>query len=110
MSDLELCAKLCFSDSPKEEGLRWSEQFSQHSAVSFANPLTHAGYKDVPVSYLICEEDLVIPPEVQKREIEMIEAETGEKVDVTSIKAGHCPTAAFQGQVVAWLLDVASKA
>ncbi|TGJ80763.1 hypothetical protein E0Z10_g8007 [Xylaria hypoxylon] len=105
--DPELVAATCFSDLPREEGLRWHKLMAQHSAVSFVNPLTHAGYKDVPVSYLLCEDDVVVPPEIQRREIKMIETETGSKVDVTSIKASHCPTASVPEKVVDWLLHVA---
>jgi predicted esterase len=108
-TDAELAAAFCFSDIPKEDALRWNAGFALHSAVSFENPLTYAGYKDVPVSYLLCDEDLVIPPQVQRQEIEMLERETGSKVDVTTIKAGHCPTVSVNEQVVEWLLQVAKK-
>ncbi|KAI0451630.1 Alpha/beta hydrolase fold-1 [Xylaria acuta] len=108
-NDPESNALRCFSDIPKEDALHWHAQFALHSAVSFINPLTHAGYKDVPVSYLLCEGDQVISPEIQRREIEMIETETGSKVDVTSIKAGHCPNISVPEKVVDWILDVACK-
>ncbi|KAI1304800.1 Alpha/beta hydrolase fold-1 [Xylaria venustula] len=106
--DAEHNAATCFSDLPREQGLYYHSQFAQHSAVSFTNKLTYAGYKDVPVSYLLCEEDLVVPPEIQRREIEMIETETGSKVDVTSIKSGHCPNVSVPDKVVDWFLHVAS--
>ncbi|KAI0534350.1 Alpha/beta hydrolase fold-1 [Xylaria digitata] len=107
-TDAELSASICFSDLSREEGLHWHGQFALHSAVSFTNTLTYAGYKDVPVSYLLCEDDLVVPAEVQRREIDMIETETGSKVDVTSIKAGHCPNVSVPEKVVNWFLHVAS--
>ncbi|KAF2967418.1 hypothetical protein GQX73_g6173 [Xylaria multiplex] len=107
-TDNEYSASICFSDLSREEGLYWHRQFSLHSAVSFTNTLTYPGYKDVPVSYLLCEDDLVIPAEIQRNEIDMIEKEAGSKVDVTSIKAGHCPNAGVPEKVVDWLLHVAS--
>ncbi|KAI0966916.1 Alpha/beta hydrolase fold-1 [Xylaria arbuscula] len=106
--DAEHNAAACFSDLAREQGLYYHSQFAQHSAVSFINKLTYAGYKDVPVSYLFCEDDLVVPAEVQRREIEMIETETGSKVDVTSIKSGHCPNVSAPEKVVDWFLHVAS--
>ncbi|KAI0423735.1 Alpha/beta hydrolase fold-1 [Xylaria sp. FL1042] len=108
LTDAEHSAATCFSDLPKEQGLYWHTQFALHSAVSFTNTLTHAGYKDAPVSYLLCEDDLVVSPDTQRKEIEMIETETGSKVDVTSIKAGHCPTISVLDNVVDWYLHVAS--
>ncbi|KAI1367926.1 Alpha/beta hydrolase fold-1 [Xylaria arbuscula] len=108
-ADMERSAPICFSDVPKEEQMYWQSQFALHSAVSFTNPLTYAGYKDVPVSYLLCEEDLVIPADWQRKEIELIEAETGSKVDVTSIKAGHCPTVKHLDKVVDWFVHLATQ-
>ncbi|KAI1817860.1 alpha/beta-hydrolase [Poronia punctata] len=108
--DPEFSARRIFNDSPPDRAIEFQKQFALHSAVSFTNPLTHPGYKDVPVSYLVCEEDLVITPEIQRKEIEMIEKETGNKVDVTSIKAGHCPTTSVNDQVVDWITKVAQEA
>jgi len=103
-------AAIVFSDLPKEEGEAWIKKFPRHSAVSFAGELTYAGYKEIPVAYLLCEDDLCIPPKYQRAAIELIEKESGKEVDVTSIKAGHCPTFSKLQEVVDWFLVVAAKA
>ena len=105
----EPTARLSFSDLPLEEGVAWVKKFSQHSAICFVNELTHAGYKDVDVSWLLCEKDLVIPPEVQKACIELIEKESGRKVDITSIPRDHCPMVRHPDEVADWILKVAGK-
>ncbi|KAI0869683.1 Alpha/beta hydrolase fold-1 [Hypoxylon argillaceum] len=102
-------AQLVFSGVPKDEAAHWHSKFACHSVICFTNPLTHAGYKDIPVSYLLCEEDKIISPEIQKREIEMVEKETGSKVDVTSIQTGHCPSISVPETVIGWIVDVAQK-
>lgn len=102
-------AEIAFSDLPKEEGEAWVEKFGRHSAVSFTNELTYAGYKDIPVSYLLCEDDMCIPAKNQREGIELIEKVSGKKVDVTSIKAGHCPIASKPQEVVDWILKVAGN-
>lgn len=107
-SDLPQSASLSFSDLPAEEGLAWVKRMTRHSAASFATPLSHAGYLDAPVSYLLCEDDQVIPASVQKDEIEMIERKSGNKVDVKTIASGHCPTASNPQVVIDWLLNLAS--
>jgi hypothetical protein len=93
-----------------EEGEAWVKKFPKHSAVSFAGELTYAGYKDIPVSYLFCEEDLCIPAKIQRAGIEMMEKESGKNVNVTSIKADHCPNFTATQKVVDWILDVAGRA
>jgi hypothetical protein len=69
--------------------LKWAKKTKEHSVATFAAPLTYPGYKDVPVSYLIAEEDAVITPENQLQEIERIEKESGAKVDVHRVKTSH---------------------
>lgn len=102
-------AAIVFSSLSKEEGEAYTRRFVQHSAISFGGELTYPGYKDVPVSYLFCENDLTIPAAVQKAGIETIEKESGNKVDVTSIKADHCPSITDFPATLAWVLDVAAK-
>lgn len=41
---------------PFEEGLKWGKELVKHSAASFGSPLTYAGYKDLPMSYLVCDQ------------------------------------------------------
>jgi hypothetical protein len=87
----------------------WIKRFPAHSATSFVNELTHAGYKDVDVAWLFCEKDLVIPPAVQQTAIDMIERESGRKVDVASIPRDHCPIAGYPDEVADWIVTVAGK-
>lgn len=102
--------RLLLPSLPKEEGEAWAGMMTAHSAVSFGDPLTYAGYKDVPVSYLVCEEDSVIPAGSQNRMINLVEQEGGRKVDVTRIPAGHAPNITATEAVVDWITHVAKKA
>ncbi|KAI1144483.1 alpha/beta-hydrolase [Hypoxylon sp. FL0543] len=110
IADIPAAGLVTISDLPdKAEREAWVEKFQTQSSVSFSNELTHAGYKDVPVSYLFCEDDLCVTPQVQKEAIETIERESRRKVDVTSIKAGHCPSVTVPEKVVEWIVHTAAK-
>lgn len=106
----EATAAVTLSSLPLSEGTELIKKFPKHSAVSFGDNLTYAGYNDVPVSYLFCEEDLCIPPTIQQAGIEMMEKESGRKVIVTRIKADHCPNVTATEETTAWVLDVAKRA
>jgi len=108
--DQPKAADIIFSDYPVEKRLEWVQGMANHSSLSFAGELTHAGYKNIPVSYLVCEGDLCIPVNVQREGIDMMENESGRKVDVTSIKAGHGPNITARQEVVDWLLATAGTA
>ena len=110
VKDPAATAEMICQDLPPEEGAAVVSGFAKHSAQSFGNELTHAGYKDVPVSYLLCEEDMAGPPEFQREMIAMIEEASGRKVDVTTIKAGHCPNLTAEKETIGWVLNVAQKA
>lgn len=103
-ADLAASAAVVFSDLPPSEGERWLRQFPKHSARSFIDPLTYEGYKGVNISYLLCEEDKCVPSLVQKMAIEVIE-KAGQKVDVTSLTCGHCPSLSKTNEVLNWILN-----
>ena len=104
-------AAMGFSDLPPEEGEALIKQSPPHSAISFAGELTHAGYKYIPVSWLLCENDLAITAKNQRDAIAMIERDSGKKVHVTSIGSGHMPIASrYLPEVIDWVIDVAQKA
>lgn len=42
--------------------------------------------------------------------IELIERESGNKVDVTRVQAGHAPNVTALGEVVDWIVLMAEKA
>lgn len=92
------------------DGEAFVRAFAKHSARSFGDELTHAGYKDIPVSYLFCEEDMAGPPAFQRDMIAMIEEASGRKVDVTKIKADHCPHLSGEKETIDWALNLARKA
>lgn len=109
-ADPPAAAALVISDLPdQEERMALAEKFDIHSSISFGNELTHPGYKDVAVSYLLCEDDLIIPPKAQQAGIDIIEKESGRKVDVTYLRAGHCPTVMKPQSVIDWIIDAVEK-
>jgi len=110
MEDPAETAKMICQDLPPKEGEAVVRDFAKHSAQSFGNELTYAGYKDIPASYLLCEEDKAGPPDFQREMIAMIEEASGRKVDLTSIKSGHCPNLSAEKETIEWVLNVAKKA
>ncbi|KAF1960812.1 alpha/beta-hydrolase [Byssothecium circinans] len=108
-ADPERIASIVFSALPADQAREAGKFFVQHSGPSFANELTHAGYKDVPASYLFCEEDLCVVPAVQQRGIDNIEKASGRKVDVTRIATDHVPHLSKPEGTVEWLVGLAEK-
>jgi hypothetical protein len=102
-------ARIVFSNLDPETGTQWASKFRPHSAISFANPLTYAGYKDVPTSWLLCEKDLCIKPEFQRKAIERIERASGRKVDVTKEPYDHFPSVEKPEDVLEWIVGVVGK-
>ena len=102
-------AKVTLSKLPLEEAEPLIRQFPKHSAVSFTNQLTYAGYNDVPVSYLLCEADMCVPKAVQQKGIDMIERESGRNVTVTKIDSDHGPNHTAPQEVVKWILSMVGE-
>ncbi|KAG0651321.1 hypothetical protein D0Z07_1839, partial [Hyphodiscus hymeniophilus] len=98
-----------FTDLPLEEGLKWVAEMPGHSAISFDHPATYPAYKHIPMTYMLCEGDLVIPAEVQRSMVEMVEKESGRKVDVHSVPAGHVPNVTMPEAVVKTIRSAAGE-
>ena len=105
--DPEQSAQVCFGNV--EEGIEWIKRFTQHSARSFVDELTYAGYKEVPVSWLFTEKDSVVLPRIQQASISIIEDASGHNVDVTRIPFGHMPHIDAPELVVDWMVHLIGK-
>lgn len=105
--DLNRTREVVASSITREEAEPWFANWPRHSAASFMNELTHAGYKDVPVSYLLCEADKCVTPDVQRKGIEVIERESGRKVDVTAAQLDHAPIITAPQVLVDWIVKMA---
>lgn len=81
------------ADIPREEALKYASVSSRiaQSVKSTVTPLTHAGYKHIPCSYMLTKLDRVNSPEVQRGFIDLVERDSGNLVDVHEYEVGHCP-------------------
>jgi hypothetical protein len=79
---------------------------TRQSGFCFPATLSHAGFKDVPVSYLLCTKDLAHEPELQRASIAMMERQIGGDIDVTEIESGHAPNASRPEEVGDWIVSI----
>jgi pimeloyl-ACP methyl ester carboxylesterase len=93
-------AAVTFSDLPQMKALSRAFEMTEHSVRSFAGNLTYPAYRYIPVTYLLCEGDKVIPVEAQRNMLEMVRKESETKVDLHTCGAGHCPNVTRPDYVV----------
>ncbi len=110
MGDPVANAAITFSDLTPSEGLAWAKKMPDHSTESFAGKLTYPGWKYIPVSFLLCEADKIIPLEFQEQMVEMVSKESGRHVDVHALNCGHCPNVSVPDKVVEVLRRAAGEA
>lgn len=111
-----VAARVC-SDIPLEAGIVEVEKMGRHFGACFVDPITHAGYKDVPVSWFFAGKDEVVTPQIQQTAIEVIEASwvgterEGKKVDVTRVECDHYPFVLEdkREKVSAWFEELVAK-
>lgn len=94
---------------PLEEATAFIKTFANFSSYAYHDKLTYEGYKDIPVSYLFCELDQVIPPWLQREGIDTVEKVSGSKVHVTRIQGDHCPNWSNESAVVEWIVDLSQR-
>ena len=89
-------AEVFYNDVSPELTARSVPRVSAHSLAAFEQPLTIAGWKAVPSTYVICEQDHAIPPFAQ-------EAMAQRAGEVIRMNTGHSPFLS-QPQALASLL------
>ena len=89
--DPKLAAEILFNDLTPDEVSKFMplvQKSAWRARQSAFTEVTYAGWKHTPSSYLICQNDQTLVPEMQ----EMIVAQERSKFDdVVRIQAGHCP-------------------
>lgn len=87
----DLAPGILFNDLPSEEASMWVSRLQKSAWMARASSyteVTYVGWKHIPCSYLLCEDDKTVPPQMQ----EMTIAQDGAKFDdVARLQAGHCP-------------------
>lgn len=107
-------ANVVFNSLSPEEGAAHAARFGQHSGASFATPLTHPGYADVPVSWFFCVQDNCVTPLMQQTSIDLIEeswraAGREAKVEVTKVECDHVPIYSALDDLIKWVQGLADK-
>ena len=94
---------------PEERATAWAEAAPKQSLVSFESPLTTASYKHIPSTYILCEDDAIIPPPKQLEYIGNIEQAVGGKTDVRTIPTGHVPNLTATEMLVETVCSILDK-
>lgn len=94
-----------FSLLSAEEGVEQARRFTPHSATSFADQLTHPGFLDVEVDYVLCTLDKTLTPEFQRKTIKQIE-DAGATVGVHEMKTDHCWCASTPRSMAKLVLEI----
>lgn len=96
---VSMAANVC-NDLPWDQAYENALNLAHQSSSSFLAPVSKVAYNTgFPISYIMCEKDLVITPEQQRGFVRVAEEESGRKVDVVSLESGHCPNWSMPGEL-----------
>lgn len=101
----EKAAPRVFSDVPIEKGKKYAERMSLQSSRGNTDKTVHAAYRYIPVSYIICTKDEVLPPDFQQERVDFLRKEASGKVDVLYLDVGHCPNVTAPDQTARVICD-----
>ena len=89
-TDPDVVGGQVFSDLPEPDAIKWMSKMIEHSNISYDGELTYAPYKHIPVTYVVLEDDQLIPASVQRAMADTI-AKDSDDIDIRSLKSGHVP-------------------
>lgn len=98
-----------YNDLPPDQRAYWFGKVSRtHSLHTFAAKATGEAWKQIPTSYLICEDDLTIPKALQEAMVGMVRDKGGE-LRTDRLKSSHSPFLSHVDETVAWIRKVAGE-
>ncbi|EUC36262.1 hypothetical protein COCVIDRAFT_41677 [Bipolaris victoriae FI3] len=100
--------ELFYNDLSDEEQKHWAAGLKSQGIASFTTPTTYAAWKHIPSSYLLCQDDLALPPAAQEGMVKAAE-EAGAIMHVTRIKSGHSPFLSKVVETAEWIQRVAEE-
>jgi hypothetical protein len=78
----------------------WFSMLLKHSKAAQFAAVSHEAWREVPVTYLLCEKDQALPVEVQKMMIGRIKEAGGKVGTVESCEGSHSPFLSMPETVV----------
>ncbi|KAF2710986.1 alpha/beta-hydrolase [Pleomassaria siparia CBS 279.74] len=97
-----------YHDLPASEREYWTSKLELHSFATQKAKSTGASWKDIPTSYLVCEDDRAIPAVFQDMMIDRVK-EMGGDIEVKRIKASHSPFLSMPDAVVDWIREAVGE-
>ncbi|KAK5061084.1 hypothetical protein LTR84_007626 [Exophiala bonariae] len=108
LADPALSGTRMYDVWPEDRAVAWASAAPMQSALSFASPVTYTAFKDIPSSYIFCEQDKVVPPAMQEQYIETMKAVAGKAVDVHKLDSNHVPNLTSPQAVAEVILKIAA--
>ncbi|KAH7123758.1 Alpha/beta hydrolase fold-1 [Dendryphion nanum] len=99
---------LIYNDLSEAEQQYWQSQLQTQDMATFHAKTTAASWQNIPTSYLLCENDMAIPAELQER-MALSVKEAGAEIEVTRLESGHSPFLSKPDETVEWLRKVAGE-
>lgn len=85
-----------YNDLPESQAKKFASKLTHQDKPSFYTPLTYPAYNEVPVSYLLCEQDNAIPLVAQQAMVNI----GGQGVTTHVCSASHSPMLSMPEKVV----------
>ncbi|KAI0964769.1 alpha/beta-hydrolase [Xylaria arbuscula] len=94
-------------DEDMEEVEKYLGTFTRWNAKAMYQPIQHAAWREIPVSYIYTTNDMTVPITYQKNFVENLIKE-GREVRTFEVASGHCPNFTATGGVVNAIKTVVS--
>lgn len=110
--DVDLALRFSFSDLPSEEALFLANMSLEMSAVSQVDPLTWAGYKDMPSTYIVTTKDMALSVDRQRAYIEVLKESAPDEAspEILEIESGHVPNTSKPEELARMLKGIVERA
>ena len=79
-----------YNDLPDDESAYWSKKITLHPKSAQFTPVKNEAWREIPVSYIRCEKDAALVPDIQQMMIDSV-TKVGVPVAVEKASGSHSP-------------------
>lgn len=106
--DPKIQGEYIFAQISPAERTEYANRLLKHSSRTFNDPLMSSSYLQIPATFLLCTDDPVIPPVLQREMVDKAR-KIGADVVIKEINSDHVPMVSHPEEVVKVLLEAAGR-
>ncbi|KAE8154370.1 alpha/beta-hydrolase [Aspergillus avenaceus] len=97
-----------YQDIPTSHTTVWVEKLTTQAKSAQLKPISREAYRNIPATYIVCEDDQAIPRELQEKMVADVKRRVGVEMQMERLPAGHSPFLSMPDRTAELLINLST--